>query len=264
MRAVPAAPAAALGAPPPQIAQDASWNYGARRAPLPQDEAIADQRWECDSIGDPDNYMVNSRYHPSLQPRPVKSGLVAKSTDQVRFPQTWPHVALQDEFFQQSLEFKDLDFRLFVAGELEIATSPDISERERTGRLLLLKQLAYLNGAHQWDIIRNIYLSVVRKIELGSLNWGSSFLPEIQWILTKHTATQPARSAQRLPRNVGQAAPKAEGTLYCFDFNKGACSFRDSHYINFKGRQEWVKHVCSKCWRRDAVCREHPKTECTH
>ena len=266
-RVVRAAPAAALGAP-----REPNWAHGVPRAPLPPPIAVGDQRLN-DSDIDMDEYMVHGKYQPSLTPRVARSGLVARSTDQVRFPQTWPHVALQDEFFQQSLEFKDLDFRLFVAGELEIATSPDISDRERTGRLMLLKQLAYLNGAHHWNILKNIYLTVVRKIELGSLDWGSSFLSEIQWILTKHTVTQPARS-QPPTRNTnytvqntgytGQKTRDTESRLMCFDYNKGACAFREAHYINTKnGRQEWVRHGCSKCWRKDTVYREHPRTDCT-
>jgi seryl-tRNA synthetase len=38
--------------------------------------------------------------------------------------------------------------------------------------------------------------TVVRKIELGSLHWGSSFLNDIKWILTEHTITQPTWSQQ--------------------------------------------------------------------
>jgi hypothetical protein len=142
---------------------------------------------------------------------------VAKATDYVKFPQTWPHVALQDDFSNQSLEFNDLDFRLFVAGELEIATSQDIQEGERAGRLRLLKQLAYLNGAHQWDIIKKIYVAIVRKIELGSLHWGSCFLNDIQWILTKHTVTSHPQPSRNI--NTAQAQPRSI-PLYCIEFTE--------------------------------------------
>jgi hypothetical protein len=195
----------------------------------------------------------------TLQPaRAPRSGLVAKATDLVRYPQTWPHVALQDDFSNQALQFNHLDFRLFVAGELEIATSPDILECERTGRLRLLKQLAYLHGAHQWDIIRKIYIAVVRKIELGSLHWGSCFLNDIQWILTKHTFTQPTRSQQTVTVPSG---PDTTTHIYCTDFNRGSCAFSESHHGMFRGRREWLLHACSKCLRKN-ITAAHPSREC--
>ena len=203
--------------------------------------------------------IMPSKYYSPPAPRPVKSGLVARSTDQVRFPQTWPHVALQDDLFNQGVEFKDLDFRLFVAGELEIITSPDISDRERSGRLQLLKQLTYLNGVHQWEILRNIYLSVVRKIELGSLHWGSGFMHDIQWVLTKHTVTQPARPG-RTPKTA--SSTNDNRNLYCLEYNKGKCTFREGHYSNISGKQEWVKHFCSSCYRKRGIIAEHPRTDC--
>ena len=245
-------PAAALGRPPTDGAQ--------RAFDFPVNVPGADQ-WGADSDVDPDELFLPGRYHPLPANRPVKSGLVARSTDNVRYPQTWPHVALQDEFFNQALEFKELDFRLFVAGELEIATSPDISDRERTGRLLLLKQLAYLHGVHDWGILRNIYLSVVRKIEMGSLHWGSSFMHDIQWILTKHTVTQASRTSRPITKAGRNNAPDKK-IWYCIDYNRGKCAFRENHYSNINGQQEWVTHTYSHCYKRDGSTPEHPRIEC--
>ena len=73
----------------------------------------------------------------------------------MRFPQAWPHAALQNELANNNLAFKDLDIRLFIAGKLEIITADDTPSVERKGRLQLLKQLAYLQGTYSWDILKN-------------------------------------------------------------------------------------------------------------
>ena len=43
-----------------------------------------------------------------------------KASDKVKHPQIWPHSVLQYEFVSENVKFKDLDLKMFVAGELEI------------------------------------------------------------------------------------------------------------------------------------------------
>jgi hypothetical protein len=136
-----------------------------------------------------------------------------------------------------------------------MTTSQDIQEGERAGRLRLLKQLAFLNGSHQWDIIKKIYIAIVRKFELGSLHWGSCFLNDIQWILTKNTVTQPTRKYTKAP------ASNHNIPLYCKDFNRGACTFKEAHY-NIRGKQEWLQHICSKCLCKNQQHAMHSASEC--
>ena len=52
--------------------------------------------------------------------------MVAKASDDVVNPQIWPHTVLQYEYINKSVSFQDLDFNLFVAGELEILSSKKI------------------------------------------------------------------------------------------------------------------------------------------
>ena len=56
----------------------------------------------------------------------LKSGLHQKSADSVKFPQIWPHAALQYEFVSESVSFMSFDVKMFVAGELEIILSKQI------------------------------------------------------------------------------------------------------------------------------------------
>ena len=58
----------------------------------------------------------------------------------VKYPQTWSHSVLQFEFVSQNVQFKDLTFNIFVAGECEILTSKHISKKEFKGRLKLSKK----------------------------------------------------------------------------------------------------------------------------
>ena len=60
--------------------------------------------------------------------------------------QLWPQSKLQFEY----AGFDDLEFNLFVAGELEMLSSSKISEVERIGRTKLLKRIAYFTELYEW------------------------------------------------------------------------------------------------------------------
>ena len=50
---------------------------------------------------------------------------------------------LQFEYVGSKVSFEDLEFNLFVAGELEIISSRNIDKVEKNDRIKLLKKIAY-------------------------------------------------------------------------------------------------------------------------
>ena len=70
----------------------------------------------------------------------LKSGITAKASDRVKHPQKWTQAHLQYEHISKQIQFKDLDFKLFIAGELEIISEDGLPESERIGRTKLLKK----------------------------------------------------------------------------------------------------------------------------
>ncbi|CAC5406793.1 unnamed protein product [Mytilus coruscus] len=75
------------------------------------------------------------------------------------------------EFVNESVSFNDLDPKLFTAGELEIITSKNISEKERSGRLNMLKKITYYSNIYSWKGLLSFYAAWSRKIELGQKSW---------------------------------------------------------------------------------------------
>ena len=68
-------------------------------------------------------------------------------------------------------EIPCLDLKLFTAGELEIITSGEISEQEKSGRLNLLKKIAYYSNIYNWKGLLAFNAAWLRKIELGQKTW---------------------------------------------------------------------------------------------
>ena len=213
---------------------------------------------DCESIASSQEVQIAGERAPRFS---KKSGIMMRASDRVDEPQLWPHVALKGEFLAQNLSFHDLDFRSFVSGELEIITSPYLALNERQGRLHLLKELIYLSRGYEWEVIRNVYASVVSKIEIRALSWaqwGSEFTHQIQFALVRQQMDKGQSQVRRKPsaKSVKSAEPEA-GTYFCREFNQSSCTKGDSHSSTYKGKRVTVLHICAKCWLSDRVRKAH-------
>ena len=111
--------------------------------------AVSESTESVDSNSDSDSSNTsesdqNSKKKVFKSKRKVKSGMVAKASDDVQNPQSWPQTALQYEYINKSVAFQDLGFKPFVAGELEIIRSRKTKIDERNTRLSLLKKKSIL------------------------------------------------------------------------------------------------------------------------
>lgn len=93
-----------------------------------------------------------------------------KASDKVKEPQIWPHSVLQFEFVSEHISFNQLEFKMFIAGELEILTSK-ISKAEFKGRIRFLKKLVYYANIYDWKRVLQFYAAWLRRIEMGLNSW---------------------------------------------------------------------------------------------
>ena len=212
-----------------------------------------------------DSDMVHRSKDRTDKGRKLRSGMEAKASDVVVNPQIWPHVALQIEHVGRNYTFQELDLRLLVAGELEIIMGDNVSEIERMGRLNLLQCVAYIAGSHDWNTARALYAAVVRKVELGLLNWGSDFSKVEQTVLSKAVAKG---QKGRFSTNFSSASSGGNSGLskpdnriwYCRAFQYGKCSLAEPHSDRLAtGKMVTVIHICAECWTRDKKKLNHPQ-----
>lgn len=90
-------------------------------------------------------------------------------------PQIWPNMKLQLEYCGKDINFSNLNFKMLVAGKLEIISDPTISSNEREGRLRLLKEVVYISYSFDWKAVRKMYAAVLRRIKMAELDWNSDF-----------------------------------------------------------------------------------------
>ena len=99
--------------------------------------------------------------------REVKSGISARFNSKLK-EQTYPHFSLGQVsgFIQQNLQFHNLTFEQFMAGEMVTITSTE-DWLEAEGRTQLLQRIVLwkLRFNVTWAQITNTYAHIIRKIE---------------------------------------------------------------------------------------------------
>ena len=190
-----------------------------------------------------------------------KSGMVKKSSDHVKSPQTWPHSALQYEYVSKSVKYEDLDFRLFVAGELEIISSDKIKPTEKDSRIAFLKKIVYYSSIYQWKALLDFYAAFVRQVELGKKKWGDDTVGLEVPLLSKNVKPDIKKSTPGFKKDISKPF-----TWYCAAFQKNKCTKQSPHSTVIRGVSREVHHFCAACYRIDKIKNVHPESSsaCPH
>jgi len=152
----------------------------------------------------------------------LKSGIKVKSADKVVNPQSFPHNFLQFEYVSKDIEFKQLNFKMFVAGELEIINNFCKNRSEKEGRLKLLQKVAYFSSIYQWTSVLDIYAACLRLIELGRKFWTDD--PQIleTVMLSGHNLPKENRQANFKSASKNQTSSK-EHIWFCVKYQRNKC-----------------------------------------
>ena len=197
-----------------------------------------------------------------------KSGINAKASDKVRYPQKWPHAHLQYEHVNKQVKYDELDFKLFIAGELEIISEDGISSVERQGRLKLLKKIVYYYATYEFKGLKAFYAAWLREIELGKKTWADDSQHIESAILSKYIM-KGSNSKSQSQQSGGKAAGKQsdeDRTWFCSLYQRNKCTKKSNHLDTIKGRMRLQAHICATCWLKDKVKLEHPEcsSSCPH
>ena len=191
--------------------------------------------------------------------------MLDKATANIVHKEVWPQKNLLEDWADEDIEFKHLQFEHHIAGEvrtIETCTEP----AQILGRLRLLRRMAYakLRG-YDWPIIRKMYAAIVRSIEAKEYTWSDNF-DRFETILYRRQQMQ-----NRQPRDMGRAAPESQKKWFCRDWNKTeGCSKQSPHKAWFGSGQNAISrsvlHICAACYMKERAARDHPEyhDSCPH
>ena len=189
-----------------------------------------------------------------------KSGMLDKATTNIQHKEVWPQKNLLEDWADEEMEFKHMQFEHLVAGETRtIETSTDPAQI--LGRLRLLRRMAYakLRG-YEWSLIRKMYAAILRSIETRENSWESNF-DRYETILYRKTINK-----KEDRQSMGQTGKK----WFCRDWNKGNCTKNSPHKSWFgtgqNAIQRTVLHMCATCYIKDKKEKEHQEgsDNCPH
>ncbi len=63
-----------------------------------------------------------------------------------------------------------------MAGELEVVTSRDISQKEANWQLNIVKDIMCAAGFYEWSAVKRLYVAIVTEEEMGIRCWGMTHL----------------------------------------------------------------------------------------
>lgn len=202
----------------------------------------------------------------------LKSGITAKASDRVRHPQKWPQAHLQYEHVSKHVQFKDLDFKLFIAGELEIISEDGLPDSERIGRTKLLKKIVYYSNTYEFEGLKDFYAAWVREIEMGLKTWLDSTHELESAVLSKHLKSyknfgyKSGFKKDTRPSSKPTPSSDEEKIWFCSQYQKNKCANRANHMVVYKGKMRMAMHICATCWLKDKQKLEHPESSaaCPH
>lgn len=198
--------------------------------------------------------------HKKKKSNKKKSGISAKASDKVKYPQKWPHSHLQFEYVNKQVKYDELDFKLFIAGELEIISEESLPRSERKGRLNLLKKIVYYSNTYDFKGLKSFYAAWLREIELGKKSWTDDSQQIESAILTKHIRPhKPQQSKKESYTDKKAKASSEEKIWFCSAYQRNKCTFRANHMVVVKGQMRMATHICATCWQRDKNKLEHPE-----
>ena len=188
----------------------------------------------------------------------LKSGINAKACDEVVNPQIWPQTLLDFEYIANPIEYKDLDFGLFVAGELEAILSSNVPDKDKFHRLELLKNIVYYQRVYDWKSVLKMYSAIIRKIECGKAEWGEDF-----YRIERHTLVHKSKSLYSKSEVSGKRDRKV---WFCRDYQVGKCEMSTPHKKYIGANEYTVHHICASCLQIDKVQLGHPESSaaCPH
>ena len=193
----------------------------------------------------------------------VKSGMLDRATANIVHKEIWPQKNLLEDWADEDIEFKQLQFEHLVAGEartIETCTEP----AQILGRLRLLRRMAYakLRG-YDWPVIRKMYAAILRSIEAKEYSWSDNFdrFESILYRRSQYSGSTRIRAPDKEPQK----------KWFCRDWNKQeGCTKQAPHKAWFgtgpNAVARTVVHICAACYMKDRSARDHPETHesCPH
>jgi hypothetical protein len=192
------------------------------------------------------------------------SGIEAKSSDRVKFPQKYPHSQLRFEYVSQNYTFEELTFNLFIAGELETIGSRETKSKEKNGRIELLRKLMYLSSNFSFSTLKSYYAAVLREIELGNKSWDDDFSYLDTTLLIK--GTRDNSKVNKKKNEKSNSSGSEEKLWFCSLYQRNKCSHDSHHLMVVKGKMRHAQHICATCWQKEQRKLEHPEcsSACPH
>ena len=219
-----------------------------------------------------DNDQVVDSSNENNEPRKAKklvSGRCTKPDDSdIQMVVKYAHEKL-DAKHVSDRRFDALPFNFLIAGELEIALLPNITQEEQEARIDIARTLSYHKKYLDDSHLRDEYDSILKQVEQGIITWmdglGNKLHDFLDYranvLLRDRIAAQDNTGARQKGdgKKIGaehKSDSNKEKIYYCLDYNLNKCSNPDKHEGQFGSKTVVKHHICRRC-HREGEYRKH-------
>lgn len=229
-----------------------------------------------------DRTTRGNRHKRSKKGKHIKSGVTAKAHKiRLKTSELCAQAVLDEEHYPGIYTLESLTFEQLVAGELEICTLGEVSKKEKSTRLQILKLLAYFANLLPQSIILDVYKAVILKVEKGLFGWSRELVQKTENMLDRAVSKSKFRKEEnkkdkeqadktvnkdKAKKETGLPLRNGERVIYCLEFNKNKCEKDCSHEGKFAGKDVFKQHICRVCLMTDKEKRNHAEGDhqCPH
>ena len=184
----------------------------------------------------------------------------------------WPNDNLGprfNNFGKAEVKFRQLDLRLLVVGELNIACHGVVSELEKEARLKLLGDIVFYAVHYQWPALLKFHTAMLSGIEKGAAGWGYDYNRLQQHVLmpfplAKFGGGWKVRKVSWLASGANVGGKHDQSVVYWGEYRHDSYILHDNHGGRFFAQSVLFQHICSTCWKQLKTCAYHlaSSTEC--
>ncbi|CAC5361190.1 unnamed protein product [Mytilus coruscus] len=214
-----------------------------------------DSESDSSDSSDSSDYGKYDRRGHSSKSSKNKSGIVLKSSDKVKNFQYFPHNFLQFEYVNKDLKLRQLNFKQFLAGELEIISNFCHDKSEKEGRLKLLQKISYFSSIYQWSAILDFYAACLNQIEIGKKCWSDD--PQV---LESAIFTGKVFSFDKTDSKFNKTLSSKSTVWFCYKYQRNKCEEKTTpHNDTIREVVRSVLHICATCLQKEGTQRNHPE-----
>ena len=129
-----------------------------------------------------------------------------------------------------------------------------------------MSDVLFNSAYYQWQALLKFHSAVLSEIQDGNMKWGDDYHRLEQQMLMPFSLNKskfekkfekPGKSRD-ITHQSNNYSSSDDRVVYCNEYQRKACTHRESHRGKYFGKTAQLLHICSACWKDSNQKAFHP------